>query len=109
MPDYPVSMHKFTVILFPCEEGGYQVFVPNYPEVNTWGKTPEHAFAMAKECLELLLEVYAESHQYQQVIPGLCESHVVIGEIEAEVPDVLLEDLRAEEAESRKEKAAAAL
>ncbi len=91
------SDHKFTVILFP-DEDGYQVIIPDYPEVTTWGETPQEAFAMAKECLELILEAHAETHQ-DQVLPGALATHVVIGEIEAEVPDVLLKDVRADEYE----------
>ena len=98
-----MSEHKFSVILFP-DEDGYQVIVPNYPEVVTWGKTPEHALAMAKECLELILEVHAETHQ-EQVLPGACPSHVIVGTIEAEVPDVLLKDVR--EADRSKEEVSA--
>jgi len=86
------SKHKFTIFLFPDGEG-YQVIVPNYPEVTTWGETPQEAFAMAKECLELTLEIYAETHQ-EQVLPGACAAHVVVGEIEADVPDVLLKEVR---------------
>ena len=44
---------------------------------------------MARECLELVLEVHAETHR-DQVLPGMDASHVVVGTIEAEVPDVLL-------------------
>ena len=83
---------KFTVILFPDSEG-YQVIIPDYPEAISWGETPQEAFAMAKESLELTLELHAESHQ-EQVLPGTCAPHVVIGEIEAKVPDVLLKEVR---------------
>lgn len=86
------TMEKFTVILFP-DEDGYTVIVPYYPEVTTWGKTPEEAFEMARECLELVLEVHAETHR-DQVLPGMDASHVVVGTVEAEVPDVLLNDVR---------------
>jgi predicted RNase H-like HicB family nuclease len=98
-----MSEHRFTVILFPAEEG-YQVVIPNYPEAISWGETPEHAFAMAKESLELTLEMHAERHQ-EQVLPGAYASHVVVGAIDVEVPDVLLKEIRAAESESRKETA----
>ena len=96
------EMHKFTVILLP-DEGGYTVLVPFYPEVTTWGETPEEAFEMAQECLELILEVHAETHQ-DQVLPGLHASHVIVGAIEAEVPEVLLNDVREYEAEQLRKK-----
>ncbi|MYA61755.1 MAG: type II toxin-antitoxin system HicB family antitoxin [Dehalococcoidia bacterium] len=96
------TMQKFTVILFP-DEDGYTVMVPHYPEVTTWGQTPEEAFEMAQECLELVLEVHAETHR-DQVLPGMDASHVVVGTIEAEVPDVLLNDVREHEAERERQK-----
>ena len=89
------TIQKFTVILFP-DEDGYTVIVPYYPEVTTWGKTPEEAFEMARECLEPVLEVHAETHR-DQVLPGMDASHVVVGTIDAEVPDVLLDDVREHE------------
>ena len=92
-----MTKHKFTIFLFP-DGDGYQVIIPHYPEATTWGKTPEHAFEMAKECLELILEDYVETHQ-EQILPGEHASHVVVGAIEAEVPDILLQDVRAAEAE----------
>ena len=91
------SKLKFTVILFPDGEG-YQVIIPDYPEAISWGETPREAFDMAKESLELTLRLHAESHQ-EQVLLGTLADHVVIGEIEAEVPDVLLKEVRAGEFE----------
>ena len=93
---------KFTVILLPDEEG-YTVFVPGYPEVISWGETPEHALEMAKECLDLILEIHAEDRRVdnEQVLPGRNPSHVIVGTIEADVPDVLLRELREEEAAAR--------
>ena len=58
---------------------------------------------MARECLELVLEVHAETHR-DQVLPGMDASHVVVGTIDAEVPDVLLNDVREYEAEMERRK-----
>ena len=92
---------KFSVILLPDEEG-YTVFVPGYPEVISWGETPEHALEMAKECLEVILEIHAEERaDDEQVQPDMNPSHVVVGTIEADVPDVLLRELREEEAAAK--------
>ena len=92
---------EFTVILFP-DEDGYSIIVPDYPEVITWGETPEHALEMAKECLDLILEIHAEDRANdEQVLPGRNPSHVIVGTIEAEVPDVLLRELREEEAAAK--------
>ncbi len=96
------TIQRFTVILFP-DEDGYTVIVPNYPEVTTWGKTPGEAFEMAQECLELVLEVHAETHR-DQVLPGMDASHVVVGTIEAEVPEVLMSEIREHEAEMSRKK-----
>ncbi len=97
-----MAKQKFTVILMP-DEDGYQVIVPHYPEVISWGQTPEEAFEMAQECLELILEIHAETHR-DPVIPGVHASHVVVGTIEAEVPEVLLGEIREYEAERLRKK-----
>lgn len=47
----------YTVILEPAEEGGYVVHVPALPEVVTEGENEAEALAMAKEAIELALEV----------------------------------------------------
>ncbi len=87
-----MAKHKFTVFLFP-DEDGYQVILPHYPEVTTWGKTPEEAMEMAAERLELILEEHADTHE-EQVLPGEHATRVVVGAIEVDVPDVLLRDVR---------------
>ena len=89
---------KFTVILFP-DEDGYTVIVPYYPEVTTWGQTPEEAFEMAQECLELAYLKFMPILTGDQVLPGMDASHVIVGTIEAEAPDILLNDVREHEAE----------
>ena len=45
------------MILEPAEEGGYVVHVPALPEVVTEGENEAEALAMAKEAIELALEV----------------------------------------------------
>ena len=84
-----MAQKKFTIILIP-DEDGYQAIVPHYSGCNTWGKTPEKAFANAKEALELILEVEAEQ-EGALVPPNAHASHVVVGDIEVEVPDSLIE------------------
>ena len=85
-----MAKRKFTVILIPDEEG-YQVVVPHYSGVNTWGETPKEAFANAQEALELLLESEAESERGFTLPPVTPAPHVVLGEIEAEVPECIIE------------------
>ena len=80
---------KFTVFLLP-DDDGYQVVFPHYPNCTTCGDTVEEALMMAKEAIELVLEVEAEQGA-DPVPPNAHVSHVVVGEIEAEVPDSLIE------------------
>ncbi len=41
-------------------EGGYSVRCPAFPEIVTWGRTLEEARAMAKDAIELCLDVYLD-------------------------------------------------
>ncbi len=97
-----MTKQRFTVILMP-DGDGYQVIVPHYPDVISWGQTPEEAFEMAQECLELTLEIHAETHK-DPVIPNVHASHVVVGTVEAEVPEVLMDEIREYEAEMARRK-----
>ena len=97
-----MAKQKFTVILMP-DGDGYHVNVPDYPDVNTWGQTPKEAFEMAQECLELVLEVYAEEGR-DPVIPEVHASHVIVGTVEADVPEVLMGEIREYETEREKRK-----
>ena len=80
---------KFTVFLLP-DEDSYQVVFPHYPNCTTCGETVEEAFKNAKEAIELVLEVEAEQGA-DPIPPNAHVSHVVVGEIEAEVPESLIE------------------
>ena len=80
---------KFTVFLLP-DDDSYQVIFPHYPNCITAGETVEEALSNAKEAIELLLEDEAEQGA-DPVPPNAHVSHVVVGEIEAEVPESLIE------------------
>ena len=82
-----MAKRRFTVVLVP-DEDGYQVVIPHYPEINTWGQDPNDAFEKAKELLEDALEHEEEGEVLPPVSPA---PHVVVGEIEAEVPERLIE------------------
>ncbi len=82
-----MAKRKFTVILIP-DEDGYQVFVPHYPEITTWGQTPQEAFAYAKEVVEDALQEDAKIGQ--ELPPVTPAEHVIVGNIEADVPDKLI-------------------
>ncbi len=48
---------QYTINLRPEPEGGYTVLVPALPEVVTYGETEPEALRMAREAIELALEV----------------------------------------------------
>jgi len=54
------KQRNYTIRLLPEPEGGYTVRVPALPPVVTYGETYEEAMAMAREAIELVLEVYLE-------------------------------------------------
>ena len=77
---------KVTVVLFHDDEaGGYSVIIPTIPRLATMGETVEHAFAMAKECLELSLRDPTDWDHYE--MDNAYAEHVVVGTIEVELPD----------------------
>ena len=84
-----MPLQKFTIFLMP-QEGGYQVIVPHYPNCTTEGDTVEEALANAKDAMEGLL--YVESkHGGDKVEPFVFAPHVVVADIDVEVPESLLE------------------
>ena len=83
------TLKKFTVFLLP-DDGGYQVIFPHYPNCITFGETVDEALINPTEAIELLLEGESEMGA-DPIPPNAHVSHVVVGEIEAEVPDSLIE------------------
>ena len=81
-----MAKRRFTVVLVP-DEDGYQVVIPHYPEINVWGQDPNDAFEKAKELLEDAFEHEEEGEVLPPISPAC---HVVVGEIEAEVPERLI-------------------
>ena len=79
---------KFTVFLIPDIEG-YQATIPHYSEAITCGNTPEEALANAREALSLILE-----DEQEPVPPNIHASHVIVGDIELDIPEPLLEEVR---------------
>jgi antitoxin HicB len=51
---------EYEIVLQPEPEGGFSVFVPKLPSVATQGETIEEATEMAKEAIEVYLEVMNE-------------------------------------------------
>jgi predicted RNase H-like HicB family nuclease len=50
---------RYTITMRPEPEGGFTVRVPALPEVVTYGANEAEALKMAKEAIELALEVRA--------------------------------------------------
>ena len=88
---------KVTVVLLhDDEQGGYTVIIPTIPELATMGDDVEHAFVMAKECLELSLKEPTDWDYYN--LDHAYSEHVVVGTIEVDVPDPPQTDGSGEEA-----------
>ena len=89
-----MGKQKFTVFLIPQDEGGYQVFFPYYPDCTTDGDTVEEAIAHGKEALEGILRV--EAAKGGGTVPHYVYApHVVVGAVDIEVPEELIEPVEA--------------
>ncbi|MBI5306277.1 type II toxin-antitoxin system HicB family antitoxin [Candidatus Wolfebacteria bacterium] len=58
------KISSYFAIFEPAEEGGFNVFFPDFPGCITFGKNFEEAKKMAGEVLELWLEELASQKQY---------------------------------------------
>ena len=47
---------RFKIVLEPCEEGGYTVYVPSLPGCISEGDTFEEALANIKKAIKIYLE-----------------------------------------------------
>jgi predicted RNase H-like HicB family nuclease len=50
-----IGEHRFTVILEPLEEGGFNVLVPGVPEVATFAEMEAEALTMAEDAIRLAI------------------------------------------------------
>jgi len=80
------NLRKVTAVLFPSLDGGYVVYIPQFPEFTTQGDSVAEAMANAKESLELALEV--PNRDDLERVELLDVDHVVVGKIEVEVPEL---------------------
>ena len=85
-----MHIQKFTVILIPLDEGGYQVFFPYYPNCITDGYTVEEALANGKDALEGLL-ITESKHDGDPVPSYVHAPHIVVSELDIKVPENLVE------------------
>ena len=79
-----MGKRKVTVILYPGDDGGYVAFLPLFPSCTTEGDTVEETLKNAKESLELALE--APTHIDLECLDHSHAKHIVVGEVEVEVP-----------------------
>lgn len=86
-----MSKQKFTAILLPQDEGGYQVFFPYYPGCITDGDTVEEALANGRDALEGILRAEAKEPEPDPVPSYVLASHVVVSEVDIEVPENLVD------------------
>ncbi len=56
MLDLVKKFYNFTVYFQPLAEGGYNVMVPAFPEICTFGSNLDDARESAKEAIECILE-----------------------------------------------------
>ena len=71
------------------QEDGSQVIAPHHPKSTTEGDTVEEALASTKDAMEGLL--YVESlHGGDKVEPWVHVPHVVVAEVNVEVPEGFL-------------------
>ncbi|MEK6852609.1 MAG: type II toxin-antitoxin system HicB family antitoxin [Nanoarchaeota archaeon] len=79
MEKHKLTIHRYTIVLEPAEEGGYVVTVPYLPGCATQGENFEEAISMAKEAIELYLETLKEHKEEIPVEPeGVVISEVVV-------------------------------
>ncbi len=86
-----MPIRKFTIFLIPTEEGVYQAISPFYPGCITDGDTPEEALEHAREAMEGILRAEAKSKDPWPVPPYVHPSHAIVGEVDVEVPESLIE------------------
>ena len=87
------TLKRVAIVLYPAVGGGYVVYIPHFPECTTEGDTVEEALVNAKESLELALEVPTE--EYLESLDLLNVDHVVVSQIEIEVPSLEASDAEA--------------
>ncbi len=52
--------HRFTVIIEPCEEGGYFAMCPAFPGCHVEGETYEETLTEMKAAIDAFIEDYKE-------------------------------------------------
>jgi antitoxin HicB len=70
---------RYKILLREEPEGGYTVTVPVLPGCVTYGKTLDEAIRMAREAIELYIEILTEKGEDIPSEEGLLEYTLTIG------------------------------
>ena len=70
---------RYKILLREEPEGGYTVTVPVLPGCVTYGKTLDEAIRMAREAIELYIEILTEKGEDIPSEDGLLEYTLTIG------------------------------
>jgi predicted RNase H-like HicB family nuclease len=70
---------NYTIVLTPQPDGVYDVQVPAFPEICTFGETREHAVEMARDAIKLVIESRKELNEE---IPPSDTGKVIIEHLE---------------------------
>ena len=75
----------YTVILTPQPNGAYDVYVPAFPEIATFGDSKEQALEMARDAIRLVVD--SRKERKESVPTGdrdtLLVDHVVLTDVES--------------------------
>jgi len=82
---------RFTLVLEPCDEGGYSVYVPSLPGCISEGDTRDEALANIRDAIALYLSpVYSnvpvDNGQSSTDMEGIDEEEIDISDAELAVP-----------------------
>ncbi len=58
-----MSEYRYTVLYEPVPEGGYNVVVPAFPEICTFGETLAEARAMALDAIKCVIESMQQDNE----------------------------------------------
>jgi antitoxin HicB len=59
-----MAEYHYTVLFEPVREGGYNVIVPAFPEICTFGDTLDEARAMALDAIKCVLESMRKENEH---------------------------------------------
>ena len=80
-----MAANDYTVILTPQSDDTYDVYVPAFPEICTFGQSKEQALEMAQDAIRLVID--SRKERKESVPTGdrdtLLVDHVVLTDVES--------------------------